>query len=127
MYGEPAGRGWGKMIKKKASRARFDDHLIMDQKRQTLHSDVMHLDGQLFLVTIFKPLQLVLQCAIERETALVLGSALQSQLELLRSRGFVPVRVYMDPQSAFRTLMTKFENVVIKIIIKNLTCLTYLL
>jgi len=54
-----------------------------------------------------------LQCAIERETALVLGSALQSQLELLRSRGFVPVRVHMDPQSAFRTLTTKFKKMVI--------------
>jgi hypothetical protein len=43
----------------------------------------------------------------------VLGSALQSQLELLRSRGFVPTIVYTDPQSAFKTLTTKFENMVI--------------
>jgi hypothetical protein len=56
---------------------------------------------------------LVLQCPIERETALVLGSALHNQLELLRSRGFTPVRVHAEPQSAFRTLSTMFENVVI--------------
>jgi hypothetical protein len=42
---------------------------------------------------VCEPLQLVLQCPMERETVLVLGSA--------------------DPQSAFRLLTTKFENVVI--------------
>jgi len=73
----------------------------------------MHLEGQHFMVTVCKPLLLVLQCPVERETALVLGNALQNQIELLRSRGFIPIRVHTDPQSAFRTLTTKFENVMI--------------
>jgi hypothetical protein len=34
-------------------------------------------------------------------------------LKLLCSRGFVPVRVFTDPQSSFRTLTTSFENIVI--------------
>jgi len=38
---------------------------------------------------------------------------LSNQIELLRSRGFTPIRVHVDPQSAFRSLSTKFENVVI--------------
>jgi hypothetical protein len=63
----------------------------------------MHLDGQNFLITVCEPLQLVLQCPFERETALVLGNALQNQIELLRSRGFTPVRMHTDPQSAFRS------------------------
>jgi hypothetical protein len=41
--------------------------------------------------------------------------ALQGQLELLHSRGFVPTRVHVDPQSAFRSLTTKFENVTIDV------------
>jgi hypothetical protein len=56
-----------------------------------------------------------MQCPIERETANTLGVALQGQLELLRSRGFVPVRVHTDPQSAFHALTTSFENVVIDV------------
>jgi hypothetical protein len=56
-----------------------------------------------------------MQCPVERETANTLGVALQGQLELLRSRGFVPVRVHTDPQSAFRSLATSFENVVIDV------------
>ena len=85
----------------------------MDEKKQVLYSDVMHLEGQSFLITVCEQLQLVLQCPVEQETALVFGNALQNQIELLRSRGFVPIRVHTDPQSAFRMLTTKFENVVI--------------
>jgi hypothetical protein len=103
----------GKMTQKKVGRAVYDDDLIMDEKKQVLYSDVMHIDGQKFLVTVCEPLHLTLQCPVERETATVLGVALQGQLELLRSRGFVPVRVHTDPQSAFRSLTTSFENVVI--------------
>jgi len=101
------------MIKKKASRALYDNNLLMDEKKQVFHSDVMHLEGQKNLITVCEPLQLVLQCSVEMETALVLGNALQSQIKLFRSRGFTPVRIHRDPQSAFRLLTTKFENVVI--------------
>ncbi|MFN9979926.1 MAG: hypothetical protein ACK53Y_08445, partial [bacterium] len=74
----------------------YDDDLVMDTKKQVLHTNVMHLDGQNFLLTVCEPLQLILQCPIERETALALGTALQNQIELLRSRGFVPTRVHTD-------------------------------
>ena len=103
------------MVKKKASRAVVDDDLVMDAKKQTLYSDVMHVDGVKFLVTVCEPLQLTMQCKIERETQGVLGPALQGQLELLRSRGFIPTMVYMDPQSAFRSLTTQYPGVVIDV------------
>jgi hypothetical protein len=113
LYGEPVGSVRGKMVNRKQSRAIYDKDLIMDEKKQVLHVDVIHLDGQHFLVTVCEPLQLVIQCPIERETALVLGNIMQNQINLLRSRGFNPIRVHADPQSAFQSLTTKFENVVI--------------
>jgi hypothetical protein len=76
-----------------------------------LYTDVMHVDSQRFLVTVCDPLQLTLQINEERESQSVLGPALQGQLELLQSKGFVPTREYVDPQSALKTLATKFENV----------------
>jgi hypothetical protein len=75
----------------------------------------MHVDGCRFLVTVCEPLQLILQGAVERESASALGIVLQGQLELLRSKGFNPVRVYTDPQSSFKAIATSFENVVIDI------------
>jgi hypothetical protein len=113
LFGEPVESVRGKMTKKKASRALYDDNLIMDQQKQVFHTNVMHFEGQHFMITVCEPLQLVLQCPIKRETALVLGNALQNQIELLRSRGLIPIRVHTDPQSAFRTLMTMFDNVII--------------
>ncbi len=41
----------------------------------------------------------------------VLGPTLQGQLDHLRSKGFNPTHVYIDPQSMLRTLAMKFENV----------------
>lgn len=76
----------------------------MAEKNLMLYTDVMHVEGQRFLVTVCDPLQLTLQVCVERE--------LQStQLDLIRSKGFVPTRMYVDPQSALKTLATKFENV----------------
>jgi hypothetical protein len=96
------------MVKRKASQAVVDNDLVMNQKKQTLCSDVMHKDGVKFLVTVCKPLQLTLQCNIERESQALLGPALQGQLELLHSRGFIPTMVYTDPQSAFCSLTTQY-------------------
>ncbi len=51
----------------------------------------------------------------QETVAIHLGIALQGQLEVLCSRGFVPTRVHVDPQSAFQSLTTQFENVMIDI------------
>ncbi len=58
----------------------------MNEKQQVLHTDVMHIDQKRFLVTVGVPLHLTMQCLIEQETTRALGTALQGQLELLRSR-----------------------------------------
>ncbi len=69
----------------------------------------MHVDGQPFLVTMCEPLQLTIQVAVEWESQGVLGPAQQGQLELLRSRGLMHVRVHVDLQSTLKSLATKFE------------------
>ncbi len=80
-----------------------------------LYSDVMHVDCVKFLVTVCEPLQLMMQCKIEREMQGVLGPVLQGQLELLRSRGFIPTMAYTDPQSVFRSLTMQYPGEVINV------------
>jgi hypothetical protein len=63
-----------------------DDHLLMVEKKQVLHTDIMHIDGKKFLISLSMPLYLTMQCIVERETASVIGLALQGQLELLHSK-----------------------------------------
>jgi len=48
------------MTKKKISRAIIDENLMLDEKRQVLYSDVMHIDSNKFLITICEPLQLTM-------------------------------------------------------------------
>jgi hypothetical protein len=115
LYGKAPEFVRGRMTRKKASRAIIEDDLLLAEKRLTLYTDVMHIDNQRFLVTVCDPLQLTLQVCVERESQNVLGPALQGQLDLLRSKGFMPVRVYVDPQSALKTLATKFEGVSIDV------------
>jgi hypothetical protein len=75
----------GRMTKQVVKRAVVDDDLNSEEKNLILPSDVMHIDRNMFLVTVCDPLQLALQVHIERESHAVLGMALQGQLELLQS------------------------------------------
>jgi hypothetical protein len=52
IYGIPVAYVRGKLTKKAISHAVIDTGTIMQDKTQTLHTDVMHLDGHKFLVTL---------------------------------------------------------------------------
>jgi hypothetical protein len=73
----------------------------------------MHLDGHRFLVTLVGPLQLTLQTLLKNEMADQLGLGLKGQLSLLRSRGFQPTVVHMDPQTGFQAIKNLFPGVLI--------------
>jgi hypothetical protein len=115
LFGKSAAFIRGRMTKQAVKRAIVDEDLILEEKNLILHSDVMHIDKNLFLVTVCDPLQLTLQVHIEQESHAVLGMALQGQLELLYSKGFKPIHVNIDPQSALKSLETKFPNVSIDV------------
>jgi hypothetical protein len=92
-------------------------HLFQDgnmrEKVQTLHTDVMHLEGHKFLISLVEPLQLTLQKLMKDETADQLGLGLQGQLSLLRTKGFQPTVVYIDPQMGFQTIKNLLPGVLI--------------
>jgi hypothetical protein len=71
----------------------------------------MHIDGDMFLISATEPLDLMLQSHLENKGKLALGMALQGQLAVLRSQGFVPEIVYKDPHSTFRSMTQDFPGV----------------
>jgi hypothetical protein len=75
----------------------------------------MHVDAKKFLITVCDPLNLTIQTKIENEGRMMLGMALQGQLALLRSRGFIPSIVYTDPHSTFRSMTQDFPGVEIDV------------
>ncbi len=83
----------------------------MGKGADTAH--VMHLDGHKFLVLLVELFQLTLQTLLKNEMANQLGLGLQGQLSLLRTRGFQPTVVYVDPQTGFQTIKNLFLGALI--------------
>jgi hypothetical protein len=87
--------------------------MIMKERLQTLHTDVMHIDSHKFLVSLVEPLQLTIQTLLKNEMADQLGVGLQGQLSLIQASGFQPTVVYVDPQTGFRAIKDMFPGVLI--------------
>jgi hypothetical protein len=105
----------GQLTKKKVSMAQVDLGLRSTDKNICMFADVMHLEGNMFLVTVTDPLNLTMQCYVENEGRMALGMALQGRLALLKSRGFVPRIVYTDPHSTFRSMTQEFPGTEINV------------
>ena len=115
IYGLPVEYVRGKLTKKRAGRQRFEPALQGSEKDQVLYSDVMHIDDTHYLITVCDPLNLTIQTPVDKETATVLGLALQGHLQVLRERSFTPKIVHVDPASAFVALRTQFPGVIIDV------------
>jgi hypothetical protein len=105
----------GQLVKQTVARMPVDTTLRHTDKNLKLSTDVMHVDGQLFLVSVADPLNLMLQSKIESESRTTLGLALQGHLAVLRSRDFNPRVVYVDPHSSFRVMTQDFPGVEIDV------------
>jgi hypothetical protein len=115
VYGEHPEYVRGKMTKKTVGRMKVDISQRSVDKSLCLSMDVMHVDGEMFLVSVTEPLNLTLQSYIENVGKLALGMALQGQMAVLRSWGFSPEIVYTDPHSTFRLMTQDFPGVAIDV------------
>jgi len=105
MYGQQTEFLRGKMTQKAVNRVPVDPSLKdYDHINQALTSDVMHLGGKQFLITLAEPLELLLVSSLEKLTADVLLAAIQGQVDLIASRGYKARVIHMDPQPGFRSL-----------------------
>ena len=96
----------GRKVKKAVSRTEVDPYLRGGLNvPQTMHADVMTWKGQNFLYGLAEPLGLNLCTPVRALTSEALGFALQEQVGTLRSKGFAPRVVYLDPQSGFTALV----------------------
>jgi hypothetical protein len=64
IYGVHPEYVWGQMIKKKVGRMQVDLGLRSTDKTLLLYTDVMHIEGNMFLITVTDPLDLMLQFKI---------------------------------------------------------------
>jgi hypothetical protein len=115
IYGVHPEYAKGQLVKRTVSRMPVDFTLRYTDKNLKLSMDVMHVDGQLFQVSVVDPLNLTLQSKVENESQTTLGLALQGHLAVLRSRDFNPQLVYVEPHSSFWVMMQDFPGVEIDV------------
>jgi hypothetical protein len=115
VYGEHPEYVQGKMTKRTVGRMKVDISCRSVDKSLHLSTDMMHIDGDMFLILATEPLNLTLQSHIENEGKLALGMVLQGQLVVLHSRGFLPETVYTDPHNMFRSMTQDFAGVAIEV------------
>jgi hypothetical protein len=112
IYGAQVPALRGKTTAKHVKRARTMD---LDSKVQiTSHemtADVMHVAGEKFLVSISKPLGLLLVKPLSSQAVEEVGSVLQQHINTLRSRGLMPRVIYVDPHKSLVALQGKYPGV----------------
>jgi hypothetical protein len=94
MYGKSTEFYRGKMTQRAVNKTPIDPSLKdYDHVNQVMTSDVMHVGGKQFLLSLLHPLDL-----LEKLTADALISAFQGQVDTVASRGFRVRVIHMDPQ-----------------------------
>ena len=92
-------------------RSEFYDSLKDDTPKQKIYSDIIHMRRQALLISLVMPLGLAIVSSVVSTKVPDLDGALQTQLSIIRSKGFSPVKVYTDPQAGFVSLVGQFAGV----------------
>ena len=84
----------------------------MAQTNQTIHTDIMFWHGIAFLLSIAKPLGLTQATFLNGSRTLrVIRRALETQIRMLRTQGFVVKTTKCDPEKGFEALVGAFPGV----------------
>jgi hypothetical protein len=112
IYGPQVAGVRGKTTKRKPkTMVESDKGAKLQITHQELTADVMHVGPYKSLVSVSKPLGLTLIDTLTSQTKTELGRGLQAHINTLRSKGFEPTTVYVDPQKGLTALQGSFPGV----------------
>jgi hypothetical protein len=112
IYGAQISALRGKTSRKHPKGAVMNDQTAKVQiTHQVMVADVMHVCGEKFLVSISSPLEVLLVKHVKNLSTDSLGVALQAHINTLRSRGFEPERILVDPHKSLMALQGAYPGV----------------
>jgi hypothetical protein len=112
IYGAQVAALRGKTTRQHAVQVAVEDRELREQRtRQVLVSDVMHACGHKFLVTLCSPLELTVISNVANQSKETMGTAMQGQINLLRSKGFEPEQMHVDPHKTLVSLDGAFPGI----------------
>ena len=102
----------GKTTKQIMTRSEFDNSLKGNTPKQKIYFDIMHVRRQAFLMSLVMPLGFATVTPVVNTKAPDLGGAVMTQLSIIRSKVFSPIKVYADPQDGFVGLVGQFTGMI---------------
>jgi len=87
-----------------------DSGVKMERTVQEVVADVMHVASEKFLISVSSPLELLMTCHVKDLSKDSLGKGIQSHVSTLRSRGFEPIKFYVDPHKSLTALKGEFPG-----------------
>jgi len=102
----------GKTTKRHTKGATMEDRAVrMQLTEQVMTADVMHVAGEKFLISVSSPLEVLLVKHLNGLSRDSLGTGVQAHINTLRSRGFEPKRVMVDPHKSLVALQGAYPGV----------------
>jgi hypothetical protein len=104
MHGKPTVLHRDKMTQRDVNKTLIGPPLKnYDQVNQVMTSDVMHVGGKQYLLSLVQPLDLLLVTKLEKLTDDVIISAFKGKVDFVASRGFHVHVIHMSPQPGHGT------------------------
>ena len=111
VYGPPVPGIRGKTMNRRLRVQSEEDRAAkMQVTSQEMTADVIYVAGQKLLVSVSRPLALTLVQPVPSLTKEMLGKALQAHINTLRSRGFEPRRICVNPHKPLQSLRGSFPG-----------------
>lgn len=80
-------------------------------QRQSLHADIMFVDREPYLVTVSKPMHLMMVTHLGgSRSALALSKAIKEHLAGYTSRGFMPTMIFSDNEGGIVSIVSELHN-----------------
>ena len=116
IYGEPVESIRGKTTDQNTNtRDTYDEGVKMQITNQSLTTDVMHVAGEKFMISIAEPLNLIITAHVPNLDQITLGHALQGHMDILQMFGFTTRVVRVDPARAMVCLRGRFPGIEIDV------------
>ena len=84
------------------------ENFISIKEKQSMFTDIMYFDGVPFLLTVVKPINLLMTKKLSSRNIDVIRNALSDQIEVLLSRKFPVTDIYCDAE--FKPLDRQYVN-----------------
>jgi hypothetical protein len=117
IYGPQVSAIRGKTVRMHVTRSGHEETeaQTLEWTHQELVMELMFAAGEKFLVSISSPLELTLICHLKSQNTEDLGTAVQSHLTTIQSRGFEPKKIYVDLQKTFLALVNAYPGVTVDV------------